>query len=550
MKAIKFFSLAAASMLLAACSSDEPGVNVPDDGYNNYILVQVSAKDNGTRATTYNDTPAYADGTGNECKVSSALFAFYNAGGALVGQQWMEITADDTDTQPTGNVETILTKKVPVNFNDNFQGKVLCFLNVDQTAEAPTTLNDETTKYNLAQVANTTDESNGFVMTNSTYYDAEGNLAFASDIKGVYEDGVTVENPEATTIYVERVAARVSVTEKEQAVTNVSLGEYATDANGGTVTLKFNMDGWGLTATANDSYKIKRFWNNSNADLNETAAGNLLDGSFASKWNHYANFRSYWATALNYYDSDKVEHKNQTTNQGGLAYASWNSCTAAKGASLYTLEQNNNLGAEKTLHTGVLVVGTMTLNGADAQDLYTYGFSSTCKSVIYTTDQLWTALIKHLNVKNGADAVDATAAKTVFELTKDAEKSGVMNIALKAGANVTGWTIGGKELNATNLATAAEALNTINLYKDGKCYYWVPIHQFGLVSDAAVNGSYGVMRNHAYQIELQGIGGLALPVNDPTDPLIPENPESFYYMNAAINVLAWRVMPTQGTILK
>ena len=85
-------------------------------------------------------------------------------------------------------------------------------------------------------------------------------------------------------------------------------------------------------------------------------------------------------------------------------------------------------------------------------------------------------------------------------------------------------------------------------------YYYVNIRQqgfYGLTGQTG-DGDYlnGVVRNHIYKVNLQGIYGLGTPVIDPGLPIDPERPtlERPSYIQARINVLPWRVVENNATI--
>lgn len=104
----------------------------------------------------------------------------------------------------------------------------------------------------------------------------------------------------------------------------------------------------------------------------------------------------------------------------------------------------------------------------------------------------------------------------------------------------------------------AEVNQPVILYwKGGKTYYFTNIrHQgfYGLVGKStAVNSTdflYGVVRNHIYNITLNGLYGLGTPVIDPNKPINPDRPknERPSYIKARINILPWRVVTNNATI--
>lgn len=96
-------------------------------------------------------------------------------------------------------------------------------------------------------------------------------------------------------------------------------------------------------------------------------------------------------------------------------------------------------------------------------------------------------------------------------------------------------------------------------YGNGLCYFSVPVKHLGFNDDAVVDnlisfgdcgaGSFGLVRNHVYNINVQSISGLATALRDANQPIVPPADEQTYYISAKLNVLNWRIVPTQNVIL-
>ncbi len=94
-------------------------------------------------------------------------------------------------------------------------------------------------------------------------------------------------------------------------------------------------------------------------------------------------------------------------------------------------------------------------------------------------------------------------------------------------------------------------------WKDGKTYFYYTIrHQgfYGLTgaSDAkdAQDFLFGVVRNHIYKVDLNGLFGLGTPVIKPGKPINPDRPGDIppSFISAKINVLPWRLVKNSATI--
>ena len=104
--------------------------------------------------------------------------------------------------------------------------------------------------------------------------------------------------------------------------------------------------------------------------------------------------------------------------------------------------------------------------------------------------------------------------------------------------------------NAKNdLQLAIYDVGVVKHFKDGKMYYAVPIqHMVAIDKDEKENnlwsiGSYGVVRNHWYKVNLTAISKPGTPVDDPDQPIIPsEDPEESGYAAFEIVIVPWHVI--------
>ncbi|WP_294630094.1 fimbria major subunit [uncultured Bacteroides sp.] len=120
----------------------------------------------------------------------------------------------------------------------------------------------------------------------------------------------------------------------------------------------------------------------------------------------------------------------------------------------------------------------------------------------------------------------------------------------------------------SNLLTAGYARK----YDGGRCYFNIPIEHLGIYGTSAQGatgtyvegaknadgtynfdkcpaGSFGIVRNHAYNINITGISGLATALSSETQPIVPPMDEVSYYISARLNILNWRIVPTQDVEL-
>ena len=92
--------------------------------------------------------------------------------------------------------------------------------------------------------------------------------------------------------------------------------------------------------------------------------------------------------------------------------------------------------------------------------------------------------------------------------------------------------------------------NRLLVWDEGRTYYYLTVRHLGAAPTKDENGeeqvapgTYGVVRNHIYKVNLNQLVGLGTPVLDPTETIYPEKPQHDNYLFAAeIKVLQWRVV--------
>lgn len=118
------------------------------------------------------------------------------------------------------------------------------------------------------------------------------------------------------------------------------------------------------------------------------------------------------------------------------------------------------------------------------------------------------------------------------------------------------------DITAANVNEVNVALLTAGYarqYGEGLAYYNVPIQHIGFntadYTDGKLDwtkaraGSFGLVRNHVYTINIESINGLATALRDADQPIVPPMDEQTYYVSAKLNVLNWRIVPAQNVQL-
>ena len=571
MKLSKYLVGTLACALMAGCADeDTPAV---DNGTqvqegSSYMAVNlVMSTDAASRAAT---DGGFDNGTTEEGAVSVAksVFLFYDASGEFVAKG--KIISDDkflTLTDPDGADNNIESQAiVAVGPTTTKPTQVLAVLNGN---------GDDLDGLSLADALNATATSisggqGDFLMTNSTYVEGS-NIVNVTAVKeeNFVEDPDDVTDENAVDIYVERVATKIQVTKEEPHSDNLTGSDHSLNFQTDAV-MRVVIDGWCANAVNTKSYYVKRL----NNDWITTSPFNTTTP--ATSWT--GDHRTFWALDDNY--TGAGDYKEGPT-YAGLTYATWNEAKANKADVVYVHENtiDNQYaqveGGDNTNVTTVLVAAHIEYaEKSDPQEedwkqgnIYKYnGVYYTedvlKQNIVSSGDYYWYYTDSEGNRHWQALAVSTEGNKEVditFSPAGDETTPGDVTVNVDINkptiANANGEIILVKGENSTTAVTETDAekfLNespyTQNLigYKNGACYYQVPIEHLSSTNEKKF---YGVVRNHSYQLTITDITDIGGAVFNP-DKTLPPIPgkETNYYMKAKLKVLAWKVV-TQSAVL-
>ncbi len=582
-----------ACVALAGCSNDD----VVDNGQvdklegDNYMAVRFSMSGNtGSRAWD----GKFAEGDEAEVKVNNAVFYFLDANyqgcatpSEIKNFDWNDGT-DGTNVDLTS--EAVIVIKNPVTTPKY----IVTLINVTNSfgTQAPSLAELQ------ALVADYSDTTSGFAMSNSVYGNVDGNITEVITATAIGENNIqpneeaAKENP--VSIPVERVLARVN-----KATLSTTISEDITNGdshvgdegdgnqvgqNPETQTLTGAIVGWWLNNTSNESYLVKKL-EKTYADI---TAENTLGG--ASWWNDANNFRSYWATmpATNTYA--------KYTFADGLANANANY--------LYCMENTNQYNAVPTQNqatTMVVAVQWSETVGEGEQavtkpvtlvrwrgEVYTeanfkariadYYQAYRIKTVTSTTTgegegtttETYSTIEDLLGFEYNTSTGDITigeeaindweALVTVKALDTSDETKTLVKVTISGRDDNGNIIVSGSEPVGANdiQAEIRETVDRVDLWKDGYAYFYTPINHHqktaATTGETATPATYttGVIRNHLYNLNITAVEGLGTPVADTNidiTPGIPEGDEETY-LAAEIQILSYKVVPTQDVELK
>lgn len=569
-----FFGLAVLAAMTASCSSNNELVNGGNgSGENESGVGYASFKINlpttgGTRATA--GEPEFNGGDANEYAVNDAtllLFKKVKEDGKVV-YKFQEVVE-------LGNMEP-WTKKDPANggitttakmtakltnasvgstdyyalilLNNNYDAGTstakIKYPTVNQTFSAWSKNADNATADNYLKY------DKGFFMANAPKYVAGAPETLVA-IKNIYASKQEAENSAATTVYVERGLAKVSLaTGSENKHVDIKSGNYAGD--------KVDIKGWTLDVTNTKTYPVhvtEGLWADTWKTTVTPAATNgaTMDRFHDTKLTEFP--RVYWGLDPNYSkDFANVAacegEFNLVANQPDLSKAFKTEEEAKKPQ--YCLENTFDIDhMVQGQTTRVLFSAKYTPNGFSAgETFYKMGNSS----------QLWNATKVENQIKAKAQEVlgeaDASKVKVTLNAPKnDLTKAGVHFVA---AANITYGTTDlapekVDEINAKlgfKKATTTDAAVGLSTFKSGVSYYVARVKHFnGLTPWNAGNqtygsnnanwlGRYGVLRNNWYELSVSSVSGPGYPDVPKVNPTDPDD-ENEQYINVEVKILDW-----------
>ena len=479
----------AAGTLLSCSNETEPaGGNTECAGF---IAVNILAPNsNATRATD----GGFVNGTDTEGKADKGIFLLFDATGNQVGQP-QELTLTPWAGPGNPNVENMSSAILVVeNQKDIATTHVLAILNAPADADFA----GKTLTQVIGIAGDYSSTADGFVMTNSVYNEG-GNTVTATPIAGHIAASAEAAKNNPVEIYVERVLSKVQTS----ALSNVE-GSTIT-VSGESVTVTPEIVGIEVANVAKNSNLVK----------------DIAGINFSWNWNDAANKRSYWATTSN------TEFSNQ----------SWKTVGQTSASSAHNFYVQENTGDTKT---SVLVTGQLKDENGEALSFVKYAgqFYTPAGAMNIMANVLKNAGYR---INNGTESV--TIAPGQLKWAQPAGIESWQTVAQLDTAEGTVFTKNGETVSAADINTFLTGnAYRVKFWNDGMAYWYVNIEHFG--TDAAGNALNGIVRNHVYDLSLNSLKGLGVPVFDPDREIIPDTPrdEDGYYLSARINILKWKVV--------
>ena len=551
------FGMAVMATALVACSSNDDLTSNGKDNVGKTGEAYASFRINlpTTSGTRVAGDPTFDGGDKNEYAVKdAALLLFQKEGSDFKFKEVVDLGNMEpwTASKPGGGITTTakLTAKITtaeVGANKGYYALIV-LNNNSETAPKITypavgqTYADWSQKEANA-TANYLKYDNGFFMANAPKYVANGTPETLVEIKNIYASKQQAENSTATTVYVERGLAKVSLASSSVKHVDIIDGNYAGD--------KVDITGWTLDVTNTKTYPVhvtEGLW----ADIWKTTvtsdATASMDRFHDTKLTEFP--RVYWGLDPNY-STDLASVADCKGEFTMATKANFKTGDEAKKAQ-YCLE--NTFDIDHMVHgqtTRVLFSAKYTPdNFADGETFYKFGNSP----------KLWHAADVVAQIKAKAQEVLGEADADKVTVTLDAEgndmtKSGVR---LVAAANITYGTTALKteqvdQINAKlgfKKATPKDAAVGLSTYESGVSYYVARVKHFNELTpwnpgdktydgnNANWLGRYGVLRNNWYELSVSSVSGPGYPDIPKVNPTDPDDVND-QYINVEVKILDW-----------
>lgn len=559
MKIKHYFGLAVIAAMTASCSSNNDLVN----GGNGSSEVEngtayASFKINlpttsGTRAVP-DGTPDFNEGTAAEYEVKNGTILIFDANtdqfvtSAELGTMnpWTDVKNDGVTTAAIATV-----KLSGVTVKGNYKALVLLNNDFDVTAttkkvkvKLPTASTDtyanwsqDVSKVNAVDYAKT----DGIFMANAPMYNGTTTEPTTLvDIKGVYASKEEAQAKPATTIYVERGLAKVTMKDFKTEGYKVADGTY-TNA-------KVEIKNWQLDVTNKSTYPVHQI-----GGLSSATTG------FADIWKtdrfydktSTAFKRVYWGVDPNYNNADYQDLANCKT---AFKMIENKDVTGAAGDAnpQYCLENTFDLDNMKQGQTTrVVFKAVFTPNGfTTVQTFYKIGNNTDIWKEADLKQQIKTVALNVMGITTPEEQ-----AKYDVDLSKGTNISGKAGQHLIEAANITysgeaaSSQVTDDNVDKINKKLGLSAETGISTYLNGEAYYiarikhfnemtpWTPGTGYGIDNDKFL-GRYGVLRNNWYELSVNKVSGLGYPDVPEVKPTLPDD-ENDQYISVSVKILSW-----------
>ena len=563
------FGMAVMATALVGCSSND---NLAPDGKDNVgkagtayakFTIQLPTT-SGTRAVDPKTGADFNGGTADEYEVKDAQLLIFEKTGALEGGYKFVETVNIGNLEPwtdnTSNTGVTRYANITAKLNgvsiDKIGGKYYALIILNNAGQSkvklPTsgTYSEWNVAANAKSAADFLSTSDGFYMSNAPLLKS-GEPQTLVPINGVYSTKEEAQNKPATTVYVERGMAKVTIG-------STSFASKPVDATSSTIYSedKVQITEWTLDVMNQKTFPV------------HTTTG--LTDKFANIWSterFYAGAdpqRVYWGTDPNY-DMTTLTTVPACKGEFYLLDREGNTYNGVTGSTvtwsdqakpLYCLENTFDIDNMKQGQTTRVVFKATYTPSALAEVT-----SAADKTffMIGNNPKIWTKTNLEQQIANKAKELLNTTGTVTATISGDLLKGGshlltTDNVTIEEGSVKKNDDI---TFAALNTKLGLDKTDGIKTYENGVCYYIARIKHFnGLtpwnpgqptyknatLSEAQSNekflGRYGVLRNNWYDLEVTKFSAPGYPDVPVVNPDVPDD-EDTKYINVEVKILDW-----------
>lgn len=546
------FGMAVMATALVACSSNDDlasngkdNVGKTGEAYASFTINLPTTT--GTRADDPTPgTPSFDEGAAKEYEVKNGTILIFDKAGLYVTSAQLGTmnpwTPVKTDGVTTAAITTVKLSGVKVG--GDYQALVLLNNDVDATTSKVklpatgtpyATWSAEASNVNAEKYAST----DGIFMANAPkYIDTESQPTTLVKVANVCASREEAQAKAATTVYVERGLAKVTMQNYTDGGCTVAEGTYKGD--------KVEIKNWQLDVTNKSTFPVHQ--------IGETGYDAIWSTPRFYDGGNQSFKRVYWGVDPNY------------------SGATLQNLTACKKA--FTMIGKNDIkGKTGNDHPQYCLENTFDLSNMMQGQTTRVVFKAvyTPSALVGTTEKTFYKIGNNTAIWKKADLEEQihTVAVTAMGIT-DATEQAKYVVKLDATENNISGAAGQHLIKAENITYTGEAsdskvdqkaVNTINeklglsadagiaTYLDGVTYYiarikhfneltpWTAGEGYGTKNDKYL-GRYGVLRNNWYDLSVTSISGLGYPDVPEVKPTVPDD-ENEQYINVEVKILSW-----------
>lgn len=549
------FGMAVMATALVGCSSND---NLAPDGKDNvgktgeaYASFTINLPTTtGTRADepVKDGTPSFAEGTAKEYEVKNGTILIFDKDGKYVTSAQLGTmnpwTPVKTDGVTTAAITTVQLSGVKVG--GDYQALVLLNNDVYATTSKVTlpatgtpyaTWSADASKVNAEKYAST----DGIFMANAPkYIDTESQPTTLVKVANVCASREEAQAKAATTVYVERGLAKVTMQDFTAGGYKVAEGTYKND--------NVEIKNWQLDVTNKSTFPIHQLGDLSTGFAAIWSTPRFYDGE------NQSFKRVYWGVDPNY---SGATLQNLTACKKAFTMIGKNDIKGKTGNDhpQYCLENTfdlaNMMQGQTTRVVFKAVYTPSALAGKTEKTFYKIGNNTAIWTKANLEKQIHTVAVTAMGITDAAEQ-----AKYVVKL--DATENNISGAAGQHLIKAENITYTGE---ASDSKVDQKAVNTINeklglsadagiaTYLDGVTYYIARIKHFNELTPWTAGkpygtdngkylGRYGVLRNNWYDLSVTSISGLGYPDVPEVKPTVPDD-ENEQYINVEVKILSW-----------